>query len=378
MVNVHIYPSPLTHESRMLRITDALARAGIFREIELVGVLGPGLATCESVDAHRTLVRLPRKWMKDGDGLLPKLVRTVEWSARVALSMRGRAVTCINAHSLSVLPLCVMLKWMTGARLVYDTHELETETHAQKGLRQKLARFTERVLIRRCDLVFVVSDGIADWYARTYGIERPVVVRNVPQFKPPAVADDPQARERRGLVERRLACIYQGGFLPGRGVERLLRVFSATPQVDLVCMGSGALQPVIDQSAAVHPNVHRWPAVPPSEVLRHTRRADVGLCLTQNTCLSYYYSLPNKLFEYLHAGLPVIVTPLPEQQRLVEEFGCGWIAPADDAAFAELLGSIGEAELAGKREGVARAAQALDWNEEEARLVRAYREHGFV
>jgi glycosyltransferase involved in cell wall biosynthesis len=378
MVNIHVYPSPLTHESRILRITDALAQAGVFSRIEVVGVARADLPAIEAVDDKRTLVRLPRKLFAGGEGFIVKLVRTAEWSVRVLTSLRGRRVACINAHSLAVLPLCVLAAKMTGARLVYDTHELETETVAARGLRHRLARRVERLFIRSCDMVCVVSDSIAEWYAREYGIERPAVVRNIPQYRAPQGGDRNAVRARIGLRPGRVGFIYQGGLMEGRGVERLLRVFARLPGVDLVCMGSGALQPAVQAAAAARPNIHFVPPVPPHEVLQYTHAADVGLCLIENRCLSYYFSLPNKMFEYLHAGLPVIVTPLLDLQRLVESYGCGWVAAEDDAAFAAMLVAIDRAAIAAKRDNVQAASRALNWDEEKARLLQAYRDHGFA
>lgn len=378
MVNIHVYPSPLTHESRILRITDALAQAGVFSCIEVVGVARADLPATEVLDGKRRLVRLPRKLFASSDGFVAKLLRTAEWSMRVLASLRGRRIACINAHSLAVLPLCVLAAMMTGARLVYDTHELETETSGYKGLRQKLGRFVEKLCIRRCDMVVCVSSSIADWYAKTYGLERPTVVRNIPQFCPPAARDLTALRQSMGLQSGRLAFIYQGGFIAGRGVERLLKVFIGLQQVDLVCMGSGPLQPMVAQAAELHANIHLVPPVPPQEVLGYTQAADVGICLTDNSCLSHYYSLPNKIFEYLHAGLPIIVNPLLEQKQMVEQHGCGWVAEEDDAAFSEMLLAIDRAAIAAKRDNVQAATHALNWDEEKARLLQAYRDHGFA
>ena len=375
-LNIHIYPSPLTHESRILHITDALARGQVFDQIEIYGVSAPGLADRQPVDDKRTFLRYPRKLFGSRDGFVAKVVKNLEWSARILASLRGRKVTCVNAHSLAVLPLCYLASRMTGARLIYDTHELETETTGYKGVRQKLGRIIEKLLIGKCDDVFVVSDAIADWYAKRYDIARPHVTRNIPQFKAQASAgaDQHGLREKMGVKPDDLLFIYQGGFIAGRGIERLLKVFAQMPATThLMCMGSGPLRDQIAAAAQENPTIHLLPPVAPQEVLGYTKAADVGICLTDNSCLSHYYSLPNKVFEYLHAGLPIIVNPLQEQQRIIEQHQCGWVAPESDATLAEMLRGITREQLQSRRAGVAQAAAAFNWDIEAANLVQRYR-----
>lgn len=374
--NIHIYPSPLTHESRILRITDALAKAEIFDQIEIYGVSAPGLPDRQSVDAKRTFLRYPRKLFGTSDGFVAKVIKTLEWSGRILASLRGRKIDCINAHSLAVLPLCYLASRMTGARLIYDTHELETETNTNKGVRQKLSRMIEKRLIGRCDDVFVVGDAIADWYVARYGIPRPHVTRNIPQHSASASESTAQSdlRQKMGLKPDDLLFIYQGGFIAGRGIERLLRVFARLPAgINLMCMGSGPLHDQIAAAAAAYSNIHLLPPVPPQEVLGYTKTADIGICLTENSCLSYYYSLPNKVFEYLHGGLPIVVTPLPEQQRIIEQHQCGWVAPENDAELIAMLCGITRDGVNARLAGVNRAATAFDWNDEAAKLVQRYR-----
>lgn len=376
-LNLHIYPSPLTHESRILRLTDALAQSNVFDRFEVIGVAAEGLPAEQEVDARRRFVRVPRKAFAARNSLVAKTVKTAEWSLRVLARLRKRKVACINAHSLAVLPLCYVASRITGAALVYDTHELETETSGFKGLRQKLGRWVERLLIKRCHTVFAVSDSIADWYVQRYGIARPTVVRNIPQFRAPAdeARDGRWLRERLGIPTDATLFIYQGGFIAGRGLERLLRVFrQANPDRHLVCMGSGPLTGLVAQSAAEAANIHLLPPVSPQEVLGYTCAADVGICLTDDSCLSHYYSLPNKIFEYLHAGLPIIVNPLIEQQRIVEQYRCGWVAPAEDEALLTLLNGIDRASLAACDPRP--AAEAFNWPAEAQRLVERYRSDG--
>lgn len=373
MLNIHIYPSPLTHESRILRITDALARAGIFDKIEVIGVSGDGLPFREEVDEKRSLIRIPRKLFPNHSGFIAKLAKNIEWSFRVATHLKGQKIETVNAHSLAVLPLSALVSAFTGAKLVYDTHELETETSGYKGIRQKFGKLIERILIRRCDTTFVVSDSIADWYANEYQIPRPTVIRNIPQFKIDAAVKIPAAIELLNLPKDKILYIYQGGFIAGRGIERLLTVFAKLQDANLVCMGSGPLESVVADAAARYKNIHLIPPVKPSEVLSYTKSADIGICLTDNSCLSHFYSLPNKIFEYLHAGLPIIVNPLKEQRALVEESDCGWVAPEDEDAFVELIGSIDRAAIEQRRAGIERAKRSLSWDNEQMRLVEAYK-----
>ena len=145
-VNLHLYPSPMTHESRILKETDAVSSFAVFDRIFLVGTIGAGLPDTESIGKRREVVRLSRAapaWLPAFAG---KVLGVAGWSMRVFRRFALEPVTCINCHSLSVLPLSVALKWRTGARLVYDTHELETETNGLGGLRKTIAKVLERLL----------------------------------------------------------------------------------------------------------------------------------------------------------------------------------------------------------------------------------------
>jgi len=140
----------------------------------------------------------------------------------------------------------------------------------------------------------------------------------------------------------------------------------------LVVMGYGALEDEVKEAAAKASNIHFQPAVPPDEVLYYTSSADIGLCLIENTCLSYYYSLPNKLFEYLLSGLPVLVNDMPEQRRIVEEFKCGWVVPESQSEQEKLLLSIDSDQFEARRVGAIRAGESFNWEDEAAKLRELY------
>jgi glycosyltransferase involved in cell wall biosynthesis len=117
--------------------------------------------------------------------------------------------------------------------------------------------------------------------------------------------------------------------------------------------------------------VHFQPAVPPGEVLRHTQGADVGIHGGENVCLSYYYSLPNKVFEYVLAGVPVLGNDWPEIRRLVVGEGCGWVV--EEGAWQAAIDGLTQEAVAAARVRTVAAAGRYSWAQEEAVLLETYR-----
>jgi glycosyltransferase involved in cell wall biosynthesis len=378
-INVHIYPSPFRNESRILKITEFLERAEMFEHIYVIATAAEDLPASESISPGRTVLRLARRSGVEGAGMLGKVAGTLRWSLRVWSAATRLSLACINCHSLPVLPLCVALKLRTGAKLVYDIHELETETANSTGLRRILAKVMERLLIRFADEVVVVNDYIRDWYVRAYGLKRAWTVKNVPRrtIEPP-----PRSRTLRnefGIPDGALLLIYQGVLARGRGVETMLRVFErAAPEQHLVLMGFGPLTEMVLDHAACCPNIHYRRAVAPQDVPTYTAGADVGLCLIENVCLSYFHCLPNKLFEYANCGVPVIVSDFPEMSEFVERHGCGWCIDPDERSLARTLAALSSEEIMVRRERALAARPLFGWELEEPTLRDIYGGLGFT
>lgn len=370
--NVHLYPASLLHASRIEKICRALFRSGLFSRVEMIGVQQKDLPAAEERDGIGVQRVTRRHW--GGPKTFRKMIQTLDWSRRVLSLLRHRGIKCVNSHSLAVLPLGVTLKLLHGARLVYDTHELETEVGSARGMRRWLYKMIERFFIRWVDDVYVVSDSIADWYARTYGIVRPVVVRNVPELRGDTPSHDSNLwRQRFGIPEGHLIFIYQGGLARGRRIEQLLRVFTlAKEDRHVIFMGYGKLEATVREAAAQHPNIHFAPAVRPVDVLRHTAAADVGLVGVENICLSYFYSLPNKLMEYLLAGLPAVMPNYPEMKTVADATECGWTVGESDEEWLEAVNRLDWSAVNAAKAKASAAAQMYSWQEEERKLVSGY------
>lgn len=325
MENIHITLTEFRSESRVLREVRALEKAGLFGSLSILALGASDLPANESISetirVHRVSLftrRLPRSTPF-------QLIKFIEFVARVLLIVFRKRGAVINIHALSLLPLGWLIKVLLNGRLVYDAHELETETNGLVGFKKWFARKIESHFITRCDLVIVVGECIADWYQREYAISRPLVVKNVPKhFRR---SNGNLLREKLGISRDKKILLYQGGLTVSRGVPLVLEAFKNRKNDDVVVvfMGYGELSDTVKQVANASNNIYYMPAVEPESLLNFTSSADFGIHLIQNTCLNHYLCMPNKFFEYLMGGLPVIVSDMKEMAEAVQGFELGLV-----------------------------------------------------
>lgn len=379
-MNVHIYPSYFTSESRILRIVETLRAYRVFERFLVVAIRRTDLPNDERLAPNVRLVRVAPAFGRSLPGRIGRLVKALGWYASTLNLLRVQPVTCINCHSLSVLPIGVVIKMLKRCRLVYDTHELETETVSSRGLRRWVARLTERLLIGWCDAVSAVNRSIADWYQHRYRLAQVAVVRNMPRDLRSTSGRTGRLRAAVGLPSdpNCQVYLYQGLLTRGRGIQLLLDVFPRLgDDRHLVFMGYGDLEGVVRDAAARHSNIHLVPAVPPDQVLDYTADADVGLSVVENVCLSYYYSLPNKVFEYAVCGVPSLVSRFPEMARFVEETGFGWAVEPEAGALLARLRSLDAVEIERVKARVRAGGPRFEWATEEPSLLALYARLGF-
>ena len=370
---LHIFLSPFKRESRVLKECQAWSELRWDKSIMVAALWEPGLKYEEQIGDSVTVWRVAlrtRGWPKH---LLVQMLKYFEWACKIISRMRTEDLTVIHAHRISAIPVGVVLKWLTGAPVVYDAHELESETNGLSPLRSKLSRWMEGLWIRGVDRTVTVCDSIAGWYADAYSIERPTVIRNVPLRAAAPTENSTVLRDSHNIPDDALLYLYQGSLSPGRGVSAIIEIFAnINPQRHLVFMGYGVLEDQAREAASINPNIHFQPAVPPDRVLAYTASADIGLCLFENTCLNHYYSLPNKLFEYLISGLPVLVSDMPEQRNIVTRFRCGWVVRQSLEQQMALVESIDTKELEVRKTGAVRASETLNWENEAGKLRDLY------
>jgi len=227
-----------------------------------------------------------------------------------------------------------------GIPHLHDCHELYLESTSFRPIERRVLSPVERRYIRRADSVLAVNQSIALAYGQRYGRE-PVVVRNCAS----RLAADPEVRDLRvlaGLPSSARVVLYQGGFSVGRGLEVCVASVAELPvDVHLVLLGFGPLrEELVEQADAlgVADRVHVLDAVPPEELASCTISATVGLMPYQPVSQNNFLALPNKIFEYTAAGVPIVVSDFPELRRVAVDAGCGDVYdPFDPGSLAAAL-----------------------------------------
>ncbi|NND72209.1 MAG: glycosyltransferase [Rhodothermales bacterium] len=210
--------------------------------------------------------------------------------------------------------------------LTYDARELyaEVDSVRDKPLKQAFWRKIESIAIADCAHVFTVSESISTHIAKLHGVKSPTVIWNAPDLE----SQKPGNLDLKNIVQPLDGPIilHNGQIRRGRGCLNLVRAFKHTNNAALVFMGSGPLKTDAQQIARETKCADRVffvDPVPPDQVVSATSTANIGVTLLENTCLNHALALPNKLFEYCAAGIPVLGSNLPEISRMIQTHEIG-------------------------------------------------------
>lgn len=222
--------------------------------------------------------------------------------------------------------------------------------------------------------MIVVCDKIAGWYVENYPFmkDKIFVIRNIPEVFDDISTLKADLKQEFNIPDNSLLFIYQGGFFNGRGIKIMLDAFVGLPDKYVVFMGFGPLVELISQYTRSYPNIFLKEAVPPSELIAYTRTADVGISLIENICLSYYYALPNKVFEYSMAGVPLIVSDFPEMSSYVDHYKIGWTVNPEFNDLKNLVNAIDKPALQQIKPNFKKVNEEISWEIEQERLVNVY------
>lgn len=315
------------------------------------------------------------------------LKRNLQYEFRLISAAEHVQADIYQANDLDTLFICWKAARKNQARLVYDSHELWLEsvryltgTDFLNRLRYKL---TERFLVKKVDAVIAVTPCRAEKMSRMYpGMVKPAVVENSPVPINSSLKSN-WLREHLSLPGNTTIALYQGILADDRGLEELLTAALQLEKTDVavVLIGHDSTDGRIEKTAGNMPldgKVFFLPPVPSEKLSEITVSADMGFVLFQNTCLNNYYSLPNKLYEYMIAGIPVIASDFPEIARVVRENKCGiLIDPSDPQKISDaIITLVNDAALRKEmgRNGRKAVLEKYNWFEQEKVLLKTYRQ----
>jgi glycosyltransferase involved in cell wall biosynthesis len=380
--------NPFTHDARVEREARTLARLG--HGVTVWCPAGEGLPAEESRDGV-AVRRVPVPGWISWTGPR-RVVPLLRWFSRydfLARAAEPSRPAVVHGHDLEMLLPAASLAARLGVPFVHDDHEVgleklrvQTPATVRGTKRRVLDALTERLVARgealqrsllpEAAAVITVSDGCAAMLA-PYGV-RPVVLRNLPAWSD--LPADPRLRERAGLPSAARVALCQGTMTEATAADACVSAARHLPEGwAVVFLGATWMRPILEGQArreGVADRVRFLDRVPPAELPGFTRAADVGLTPVRVLNDSERRGLSNKLFEYLHAGIPCVTTAGTAQAEFVRENRAGEVVeglePRDIAAAVVRLGAV--RDWSDRLRGLARGKYS--WEVEEGRLAEVY------
>ncbi len=300
-----------------------------------------------------------------------------EYNIRLFFFLLFHRANLLLSNDLDTVLPNYFISRLKGSKMVFDSHEYFTETPELIG-RPKVQRVWKRIegfVVPKLDEMITVCDSIADLFREKYGV-KVLVIRNIPPRKALPPKGDKTAL---GLPADKHLLILQGsGINIQRGAEELVQAMTLLDDCFLMIIGGGDVLPILKQMVEeqnITDRVRFFPRMPYQQMMAYTQLAELGFCLDKDTNLNYRFSLPNKLFDFIQAGVPIVASHLTEIEKIIRQYDIGTFIENHEPAT--IAATIKEAlsdkdRLAVWKQHLAVAAQDLCWENEEKKLLPIY------
>jgi glycosyltransferase involved in cell wall biosynthesis len=367
----------VAHDSRVRKEAGSLAKAG--NRVCLVAMRHPGENFGKSLDNFD--LKLFRLWTRNlPKNTLFRLLKYAEFNLKTFVRMIHCRADVYHAHDLDTLFAAWLSARLTGARIVYDAHELFTERPiAMPGF----WRFLERFLIPHVDAIIAANDDRAEIMVKEYGAsELPTVIMNCPSSVNIQVTDNITLRETLPPeVRDKRIVLYQGGLSPNRCLESLVtavQYFDVRSILVFIGNSSSFSENVLKALVArygMKDRIFFKEKVDSRHLVHYISTADIGVVIYKNSCRNNYLCAPNKMFEYCMAGLPSIGCNFPPIRRIAEKYGATRLFdPENPRTIADSANSLirDPALLAKTKAATAVVAAEFTWEREQNKLMKLY------
>jgi glycosyltransferase involved in cell wall biosynthesis len=304
-----------------------------------------------------------------------------EYQLRLFFYLLFKKPDVLVSNDLDTLLPNYLISKLKRSKLVYDTHELfcEVPELQHRPLKRGIWKFIERRIFPKLSYVFTVNDSIANIYRQEYQVDIHVV-RNVPLLFHKNPFGKKTKREL-GIPEDKKVIVLQGaGINVNRGAEEAVEAMQYITNAVLLIIGSGDVIHLLKKLSTdlnLTEKVLFIGKVPFQELFQYTQHADLGLTLDKVTNLNYKYSLPNKLFDYIHAGVPVLSSDLVEIKKIITTYDIGdCVDRHEPEHIAKKISTMLHEEtiLQVWKKNTKIAAENLNWEKEEQQLIAVYQQ----
>ncbi len=381
-VGMHVLGTART-DPRVLRSAIALIEAGY--AVTLIDIEGDATRPAREM-LHGVLLQhiIMPGWFNYSKHFDPMfLVRAVLVLVQSFWLLLQSHADIYHAHDVMTLPAGFSASLLRRKPLIFDSHELPLYDLSARwiGLKTLFKHFLLYV-IPRCSAVITVSQPIADEIRSRYGCRDVTLVRNIPEYQ--EVKKNDQLRQQLALGPQVRIALYQGALQPDRGLDAVVRAAKfLDPDIVVVLMGRAMrdsqqqLESLIEQEGVTQ-TVKILPAIPFSQLLQCTASADIGLVVLPPTySFSIRMCLPNKLFEYMMAGLPILTSSLDAVVQIVEGYDVGRVVtdltPQTIASAMNEMLADRNALARMSKNGLKATRTEFNWQIECEHLIKLYR-----
>ena len=300
-----------------------------------------------------------------------------EYNTRLFFFLLFHRANLLLSNDLDTILPNWFISRLKGIKMIFDSHEYYTETPELVN-RPKVQRVWKRIegfVVPKLDEMITVCDSIADLFREKYGVKCHVI-RNIPPRKALPPKGDKVAL---GLPTDKHLLVLQGsGINIQRGAEELVQAMSLLDDCFLMIIGGGDVLPILKQMVEdlnITDRVRFFPRVPYQQMMAYTQLAELGFCLDKDTNLNYRFSLPNKLFDFIQAGVPIVASRLTEIDKIITKYDIGLFIPDHNPkSIAETIreGLENVERRSVWKKGLAKAAEELCWENESKVLMEIY------
>ena len=293
----------------------------------------------------------------------------LEYNIRLFFKLLFSPPDVVFSVDLDTLPASRLFRFFVKRTLIFDSHEYfpEVPELQHRPVIKKIWQLLERLSVPGIDQGITVCEPIAAIYKEKYGKDFSVI-RNVP------LRTDEIPTATRKQPGDNFTLIYQGAVNIGRCLKESVECLKYLDNVDLIIVGDGDVFEEIKELVKKNDLSHRvlmTGRIPFDEIKKYTVQADLGLCIMENIGLNYYYSLPNRIFDYMQSRVPVLASNFPEIKKIVEGYDIGYCVSKQEPEYiAEVIDKIraDKKRLEQWKVNSERASRELVWENEEPRL----------